>query len=87
MLGLLTGIGYVSSIFLTGCEELGIELAVSAFMIFNTYCAGYYPLWEFILLPLPDFVQIAGQLMQFNACILNVDSTLADEVINGARLA
>lgn len=54
MIGALTGLGYTSSIFLPGCVGAGFEMAASGFTIFNVYCLGYYPLWEFIVLPIPD---------------------------------
>mmetsp|Transcript_14101 Transcript_14101/g.10154 ORF Transcript_14101/g.10154 Transcript_14101/m.10154 type:complete len:134 (+) Transcript_14101:322-723(+) len=68
---MITGLGYVSTVFLPGCVGAGLELVVSALMIYNTYCFGEYPLWEFISLPLADYSQIGGQLFYISQCTYN----------------
>eukprot|EP00350_Pseudokeronopsis_sp_OXSARD2_P000982 CAMPEP_0170550412 /NCGR_PEP_ID=MMETSP0211-20121228/8483_1 /TAXON_ID=311385 /ORGANISM="Pseudokeronopsis sp., Strain OXSARD2" /LENGTH=87 /DNA_ID=CAMNT_0010856953 /DNA_START=124 /DNA_END=387 /DNA_ORIENTATION=- len=71
IMGILTGLGYISTMLVGECAGSGAEMAGSAFMIFN-WLTGDFEFYEKALLPIPDLLQLAYSIYFMGVC--NSDS-------------
>lgn len=64
MLGVITGFGYGSLLLLPDtCEEAGFEIVPSGYMIYNWFTIPGFSLYERVLGPLGDYLQIVLQFI------------------------
>jgi hypothetical protein len=75
--GAYSGLGYSASLFLNDCHDAGFELSASVFMVYQIWKNPGFTQAEKILLPIPDYTQVALSLYYMFACITKSNADVA----------
>lgn len=72
--GGFTGLGYAATLFLPDCKDAGLEMGASALMVYQWWVRDY-TIYEKIIGPIPDYVQLIVSAFYMFTCVTNSPNT------------